>query len=283
MSSTDADAPPALHTLSLADLHSEADTGGDMPPSPNSAASSARSSASAKDKSAARAEKARMYKLQREQEQEALQLANAGTSRTSASGSSAPDAGDQQSAKGDAAPANVYALPEDQRSLAVLDVLRRQKLADMSIAAFKGSNAEFYEQQPVDAVCEIRFKSDDSYDDACEVGGSATKDYLYHPQVLMVMSYKDFVEERRDLRRYVWPDVTALVNDFGYAFRPVDPWIGCTTDAAAYSADCMRDALDGTVSCQFWVFLFGSTYGYVPHISVMSACSKKFPWYDAFR
>ena len=89
----------------------------------------------------------------------------------------------------------------------------------------------------------------------------------------------------------------------------------------------MRDALDGTVSCQFWVFLFGSTcvsqvfthaqtitlfkqlfgllshsppsshptslsaplhaphcsYGYVPHISVMSACSKKFPWFDAFR
>jgi len=93
----------------------------------------------------------------------------------------------------------------------------------------------------------------------------------------MITTYKDFVEERRDLRRYVWPDVTAVVNDFGYAFRPVDPWIGahpltlqpqtpnnlspagCSTDAAAFSTDCMRDALDGTVSCQFWVFLFGST------------------------
>ena len=81
----------------------------------------------------------------------------------------------------------------------------------------------------------------------------------------------------------MWPDVTALVNDFGYAFRPVDPWIGCTSDAAAFSTDCFRDALEGTVSAQFWLFLFGSTYGYVPPLAVMSACSKKYPWYDAFR
>jgi hypothetical protein len=228
-----------------------------------------------------------MYKLQREQEEEALRLAGAGEIKKSAGASAPPVSSVQPSASGakeaGAAAENQYALPEDRRSLAVLDVLQRQKMAEATIAAFTGSNAEFYEQPVIDAVCEIHFKSDDVYDDSFEIGGSATKDYKYHPQVLMVMSYKEFVEERRDMRRYVWPDVTALVNDFGYAFRPVDPWIGCSSDAAAFSSDCMNNALEGTVSSQFWIFLFGSTYGYVPPLAVMSACSKKFPWYDAFR
>lgn len=284
-SRTAADAPPDIHPLTLADLHAISGAAADSQSSPHSAASSYRSTASAKDKAAARAEKARMYKLQREQEEEALRSAIAAESKRPASGSTAPDASAlvAASAVKEAGAEKQYALPEDSRSLAVLDVLNRQKMAEMTLAAFTGSNAEFYEQPVSDPVCDIRFKSDDAYDDSFEVGGSATKDYLYHPQVLMVMSYKDFVEERRDMRRYVWPDVTALVNDFGYAFRPVDPWIGCNTDAAAFSADCMNNALEGTVSAQFWLFLFGSTYGYVPPLAVMSACSKRYPWYDAFR
>jgi hypothetical protein len=273
-----------IHPLTLADLHAiSAATDGQS--SPHSAASSSRSSASAKDKAAARADKARMYKLQREQEQEALRSVGAGEVKRPASGGAVPDASARHvdSSVKQGGVENQFALPEDQRSLAVLDVLKRQQMSEMTLAAFKGSNAEFYDQPVVDAVCEIRFKSDDACDDSFEVGGSATKEYRYHPQVLMVMSYKDFVEERRDMRRYVWPDVTAVVNDFGYAFRPVDPWIGCNTDAAAFSSDCMNNALEGTMSSQFWLFLFGSTYGYVPPLAVMSACSKKFPWYDAFR
>jgi hypothetical protein len=228
-----------------------------------------------------------MYKVQREREEDALRLASLSASHKPAAASDAPQVTPVPPASADAAASavvtNQYALPEDQRSLAVLDVLRRQKAAEMTMAAFTGSNSEFYDQPVADTVCDIHFKSDDVFDDSCEVGGRATKEYQYHPQVLMVMSYKEFVEERRDLRRYVWPEVTALVNDFGYAFRPVDPWIGCASDVAAFSNDCMKDALDGTVSSQFWLFLFGSTYGYVPSLSVMSSCSKKFPWYDAFR
>lgn len=280
---------PEIRQLTLADLHLGSGPAADALSSPQSAASSARSTASAKDKAAARAEKARMYKLQREHEENALRLVGTGASQAPPGASAAvvleasalqPASGGVEASQGGG---NQYALPEDGRSLAVLDVLRRQKMAETTMAAFKGSNAEFYEEPVVDTVCDIHFKSDDSFDDSCEVGGSSTKDYLYHPQVLIVISYKDFVEERRDMRRYVWPDVTALVNDFGYAFRPIDPWIGCTSDLAAFSTDCMRDALDGTVSSQFWVFLFGSTYGYVPPLGVMSACSKKFPWYDTFR
>lgn len=276
-----------MHPLTLADLHAGSVDAADGQSSPHSAASSARSTSSAKDKAAARAEKARMYKLQREQEEDALRSASTSASQKPAAASGAPEVTSVQPASTDAAGStavtNQYALPEDQRSLAVLDVLRRQKAAEMTMAAFIGSNSEFYEQPVADTVCDIHFKSDNVFDDSCEVGGKATKEYQYHPQVLMVMSYKDFVEERRDMRRYVWPEVTALVNDFGYAFRPVDPWIGCTSDVAAFSHDCMKDALDGTVSAQFWLFLFGSTYGYVPPLSVMSSCSKKFPWYDAFR
>jgi hypothetical protein len=278
---------PEVTPLTLADLHASSGAEACGQSSPHSAASSYRSTSSAKEKAAARADKARMYKLQREQEEEALRLAGAGGSKKSDGASAPPEASVQRPASGTkaagAAAENQYALPEDRRSLAVLDVLQRQKMAEMTMAAFTGSNAEFYEQPVVDAVCEIHFKSDDVYDDSFEIGGSATKDYKYHPQVLMIMSYKEFVEERRDMRRYVWPDVTALVNDFGYAFRPVDPWIGCSSDAAAFSSDCMNNALEGTVSAQFWIFLFGSTYGYVPPLAVMSACSKKFPWYDAFR
>jgi hypothetical protein len=279
-SSSGTGAHPEIHPLTLADLHAGSVDASDAQSSPHSAASSARSTSSAKDKAAARAEKARMYKVQREQEEDALRSASFGASQKPQVTSVQPASTD---AAGSSAVTNQYALPEDQRSLAVLDVLRRQQAAEMTMAAFIGSNSEFYDQTVADTVCDIHFKSDNVFDDSCEVGGRGTKEYQYHPQVLMVMSYKEFVEERRDMRRYVWPEVTALVNDFGYAFRPVDPWIGCTSDVAAFSNDCMKDALDGTVSAQFWLFLFGSTYGYVPPLSVMSACSKKFPWYDAFR
>jgi hypothetical protein len=276
---------PEVSSLSLADLNITGSVA-DVSSSPHSAASSARSTSSTKDKAAARAEKARMYKLLRDQEEESLRLSTASASQRPGSVKATPEA--LTSASGDSAESiesskNHFALPEDSRSLAVLDVLNRQKMAEMTIAAFKGSDSEFFDQAVVDTVCDIRFKSENTFDDSFEIGGTSTIDFQYHPQVLMVMSYKDFVEERRDLRRYVWPDIVALVNDFGYAFRPIDPWIGCTSDAAAFSSDCMRDALDGTVSSQFWLFLFGSTYGYVPPLNVMSACSKKFPWYDAFR
>lgn len=114
--------------------------------------------------------------------------------------------------------------------------------------------------------------------DDMEVCSESIGDPNRHVRVYIHTTFKEFVEERRDLARHVFPELMHLCSERGVAFSPIDLFWQTVDLAEATQPEQLHYALDEVDSCNYWLFWFGGCYGWIPPAAQFNVEAKNRAW-----
>eukprot|EP00960_Hanusia_phi_P047030 758184-Hanusia_phi.AAC.8 len=119
--------------------------------------------------------------------------------------------------------------------------------------------------------------------DSLEVASREFQHPNKHARVFIHTNFRDFIEERRDLARHVYPFLMHLCFERGVAFSPVDLFWQTANLHEACEFEQLHYALEEVDDCNYFLFWIGGKYGWVPPSESLHEVEKHRSWLSELR